>query len=1157
MKPCTRDEVYAASLEYFRGDDLAAETFFKYSLQDKEGHFYEKTPDEMHKRLAKEFARMEKKFGGKQALSEKYIFELLDQFKYIVPQGSPMMGVGNDFQQVSLSNCVVVDSPEDDMSSIMNTARDLANLFKRRCGVGLDISRLRPDGAAVNNSAKTSTGAWSFAELYSFVTKMVGQNNRRGALMISIDVRHPDIEKFAIMKRDKTKVTGANVSIRLTGDFMKAALNDEEYTLRWPCDVPVEEAKITKVVKAKEIWDIIVESATGYAEPGLLMWDNILKYLPAHCYPEFFTICVNPCVTGDTWINTEGGARQVSSLIDKPFVAIVNGEKYKATGFWKTGDKEVFSVNTDRGYNLKATTDHRIKTPSGWCEVGNLKVGDEVVLSDNDNVWWGEGSLAEGWVVGQVLGDGCFNPEKYPGQMAFWGEHRDHMSQRAEKYVNFALAHLLDRGKISRRSQEQGKKFVVASTAIDKLCEKYLKPGTKEILPAVEEDSLPFYTGFLRGLFDADGSVQGNLEKGVSIRLTQANLKTLIVAQRMLARLGIVSTIYKGRKPAGAKLLPDGKGSLKEYNCKELHELVISRDMMQKFDSSIGFEEPAKSDKLNEISIRRNRSPYKTHFVAKVTSVEAVGIEPVYDCTVEEVHQFDANGILAHNCGEICLSAFDSCRLISQNLKWYVKEPFTKKAEFDWQLFVKHTEDAMRLSDDLVELELEKLGELVKSSIGDEKELYEKLYWACDRGRRTGLGTHGLADAVARMGVAYDSDEAIEFIEKIYKVRKEAAYGESIALAEQRGAFPAYDAELEKGHPFLESLGEDILLDMSQWGRRNISILTNAPTGSVSIVSQTSSGIEPVFRNDYTRRKKKNHDELPEETDYVDDEGTHWREFDVSHHNVNEWRELAKEDKLPDFFVESDTIDWERRIDIQAAIQRHVDHSISSTINLPKGTSEEVVGKLYMKAWENDLKGVTVYVDGCRSGVLVTDEDGTRFEYTNAPKRPDELECDIHHTSVKGVEWLIFVGLMDGKPYEVFGGLAEAIEIPKDYKKGRVIKTSSFKHAPNRYDLKVNGFTIKNIVKQFDNPTYQVHTRLTSMALRHGIRPSFLVEQLLKDPDNHLASFSKVLSRVIKRYIIDGEAVTSEKLCEQCKSEGLIYQEGCVTCTDCGYAKCG
>ena len=292
----SQEQVREATLEYFRGDELATNVFItKYCLRDKKGNFAEKTPDDMHRRMAREFARMEDKFITRKSnhLTEAEIYSYLKDFKYIVPQGSPMMGIGNDYVNVSLSNCVVVDNPQDSVSSIMDAGKDLANLFKRRCGVGLDISDLRPEGAPVNNSARTTTGAWSFADFYSYVCRMIGQNGRRGALMISMDIRHPDIEAFVKMKRDLTKVTGANVSVKISDSFMKAVENNETFTLQFPVDA--EDPEYTADIDASTLWNSIIESATQTAEPGLLMWDNIIKNLPAHSYPEFKTKTTNPC----------------------------------------------------------------------------------------------------------------------------------------------------------------------------------------------------------------------------------------------------------------------------------------------------------------------------------------------------------------------------------------------------------------------------------------------------------------------------------------------------------------------------------------------------------------------------------------------------------------------------------------------------------------------------------------------------------------------------------------------------------------------------------------------------------------------------------------------------------------------------------------------
>ena len=807
IKKYDEAEVREATLEYFNGDELATNVWItKYALKSKKGEYEEVSPDDMHRRIAKEFARIEKKFNAGHELDEEKIYGYLKDFKYIVPQGSPMMGIGNNNVNVSLSNCVVVESPSDNISSIINSGRDLANLFKRRCGVGLDISELRPDGALVSNSAGTTTGAWSFADLYSYICRMVGQNGRRGALMITMDIEHPDIEKFVTMKHDLTKVTGANVSIKISDEFMEAARSDGEFTLKYP--VGSDTPKFTKVIQAKELWDVIVKSATQTAEPGLLMWGNIQKYLPAESYADvgFKTICTNPCA-------------------------------------------------------------------------------------------------------------------------------------------------------------------------------------------------------------------------------------------------------------------------------------------------------------------------------------------------------------------EIPLSAYDSCRLISINLKNFVKEKFTSNAKFDWRKFKEVVHSAMRLSDDLVELEVEKLENILNiSDTQDEKSMWQKLLEACRNGRRTGLGTHGLADALACLRLPYDSSEAIEVTTKIYKTLKEEAYKESVILARERGAFPVFNWEKEKDNLFIQSLPADVRTLLKEYGRRNISILTNAPTGSVSIMSQTSSGLEPVFRNSYTRRRKLDQTEDGIKADFVDDLGDRWKEFEVHHHNVAEYMSETGRKSVPKYFVESDQIDWEKRIDIQAAIQQHIDHAISSTINLPKDIDPEIVSNLYMKGWERGLKGVTVYVDGSRSGVLISSkETDETFPQHESPSRPELLECDIHHTTIKGEKWTILVGLLDGKPYEVMGGEANMIEIPKKYVKGRLTK-HCFKTKTNRYDLAFgfNGdtITVKDIVKAFDNPNNSAFTRMISLGLRHGAEVRFMVEQLQKDKDSDMFSFAKCVARILKNYIKDGE-VPGDKACKSCHEEALVYQDGCVTCAACGYAKCG
>jgi len=797
-----KDQVNQASLKYFDGDELAANVFTtKYALKTKKGEYLETTPDDMHRRLAKEFARIERKYEG-QSLDENTIYNHLKNFGEIVPQGSPMYGIGNNEVNVSLSNCVVVASPEDNISSIVDSGKQLANLFKRRCGVGLDISNLRPEGMTVNNSAGTTTGAWSFADFYSYVCRMIGQNGRRGALMISLDIRHPDIEKFVKMKHDLTKVTGANVSIRISDDFMEAVEQDQDFTLRFP--VNSDTYTYTKNVRARELWKSIVDSATKTAEPGLLMWGNIEKYLPA--------------------------------------------ESYKDVGF-----------------------------------------------------------------------------------------------------------------------------------------------------------------------------------------------KTLTT----------------------------------------------------------------------------------------------------------------------NPCGEIPLSAYDSCRLISINLTSFVENKFEDNSFFDFDRLYSVVRHGMRLSDDLVDLEIEKLeGILSACNTADEKELWTNLLRACREGRRTGLGTHGLADALACLKMPYDSAEGLVMIDKIYQTIRNAAYFESCMLAKERGSFPVFDWEKEKNNAFIKNLPEDIRELIRTVGRRNISILTNAPTGSVSIMSQTSSGLEPVFRNFYIRRRKLSHNEQDQMAAFVDAMGDKWTEYKVYHHNVQQYLKKFETDQIPSFFTESDGINWKRRVEIQGVIQKYIDHSISSTINLPKGTSPDVVSELYLLGWKLGLKGVTVYVDGSRDGVLITETKKETFPQHNAPKRPTTLDTDIHNLTIKGEKWTVLVGLLDGKPYEILGGANKIVDLPKNAKNGKLVKVSTGKNQA-RYDLAVDDLLIKDVVKVFDNANHSAFTRLLSLSLRHGAPINYVVEQMQKDSDSDMFSFSRCVARVLKQYVPDGTKVSSQKACPECNSTNLIYQDGCATCGDCGHSKCG
>ena len=618
----------------------------------------------------------------------------------------------------------------------------------------------------------------------------------------------------------------------------------------------------------------------------------------------------------------------------------------------------------------------------------------------------------------------------------------------------------------------------------------------------------------------------------------------------MLSSIGI-SSYYTTNK---SKCVEFSNGV---YECRQSYDLNITVDR-RKFREMIGFIQPYKSKKLDDICLGYRSNINKQKITYEIKEIISLGKQEVYDISVDdEEHTYWTGGLLVSNCSELPLSEYDSCRLISINLKHFVSNKFSKDAFFDFNKFSEVVKIATRLSDDLVDLEIEKL-EKILNIVDEESEkvLWNKLLNACKTGRRIGLGTHGLADCIACLEMKYDSNESLDIIGKIYEILRNNAYGESVNLSEQRGSFPLFDWEKEKNNFFIKRLPEKIQKDIQKRGRRNISLLTNAPTGTVSVISQTSSGIEPVFRNHYIRRRKLNHNEKSERADFIDDVGDKWKEYKVYHHNVKEYLTLFGTDKMPDYFIESDQIDWEKRVDIQSVIQQNIDHSISSTINLPKGTTSEVVGSLYKRAWKKGLKGITVYVDGSRSGVLIANNEKKQnvneiFPQYNAPKRPDKLLCDIHQMKFKGENWTIAVGLMEDKPYEVIGGLSKYIEVPKSYKKASLEKRK-YKTKKNVYDLRIgeNGseIVIKDVIEIFDNPNHSALTRMISLGLRHGAKINYIVEQLQKDKDSDMFSFSRCIARVLKTYILDGEKPEGDKVCPECKQEdALNYKEVLIT----------
>jgi ribonucleoside-diphosphate reductase alpha chain len=829
----SHDEAVQSSISYFRGDELAARVWAnKYALKDSFGNLYEKTPDDMHRRLAREIHRIERKYIN--PLPEELIYGILKDFKYIVPQGGPMTGIGNDYQIASLSNCFVIgnDGSSDSYGGIMKIDQEQVQLMKRRGGVGHDLSHIRPQGTPVLNSALTSTGVVPFMERYSNSTREVAQDGRRGALMLSISIKHPDSGKFIDAKLESGKVTGANVSVKITDEFMKAVEKKSVFRQQYP--IVSDKPKFVNDIDAVQLWNKIIHNAWKSAEPGVLFWDTIIRESVPDCYADlgFATLSTNPC-------------------------------------------------------------------------------------------------------------------------------------------------------------------------------------------------------------------------------------------------------------------------------------------------------------------------------------------------------------------GEIPLCPYDSCRLLAINLYSYVKDPFTQQAEFDFELYKEHVGLAQRMMDDIIDLELEKIDAILAKIDADpeidelkrvERNLWKNIRKKSEEGRRTGIGITAEGDMLAALGLRYGSDEATDFSVEVHKTLALETYKSSTYLAKERGPFAIYDAEREKNNPFILRMKEaDPVMynNMVKFGRRNIALLTIAPTGTTSLMTQTTSGIEPVFSVFYKRRRKVNPNDQDVKVSFQDEVGDSWEEFNVFHHKFVEWLKLNGYDtdnvtrmmdeeiesiiaKSPYYKAMANDVDWIAKVKMQGAIQKWVDHSISVTINLPADVKEELVSELYLTAWKSGCKGATVYRDGSRNGVLISNKAEIIKE---RPKRPKVLDCDVIRFNINEEKWVAFVGLKESRPYEIFTGLAdgEIFPIPKSILKGKIIKIKD-EDGKTRYDFQYTdkyGYkkTIGGLSHMF-KPEFWNYAKLISGVLRHEMPIADVVNLIssLNLNSESINNWKNGVERALKRYIPNGTKAKGR--CGECGSENLVYEEGCLICKDCGSSKC-